>query len=80
MTSKIDSFNSRHTKHISLPYSHIYIVLKVYKNKNQWCSFKATADAADKGKFSSIRRTPEVSDKSFCDGLEMKFTSLFWKK
>ena len=26
------------------------IVLKLCKNKNQQCSFKATADAADKGK------------------------------
>ena len=51
------------------------IVLKLYKNKNLRCSFKAPADAADKGELYSICSTPEISERSFCDGLEMKFPS-----
>ena len=39
--------------------------------KDLWCSIKATADAADNGK----TYTPKLSERKFCDGLEIKFTS-----
>jgi len=49
--------------------------LKLYKNKNLRCSFKAKADAVDKGKlFRSVARQRHQKG-IFCDGLEMKFTS-----
>jgi len=51
------------------------IVLKLYKNKNLRRSFKGAANAADQGELYSIRSTPEISERSFCDGLEMKFPS-----
>ena len=39
------------------------------------CSFKATADAAVKGKIYSICSIPELSERNFYDGLEIKFMS-----
>jgi len=51
----------------------MHLVVKLYKNLR--CSFKATADAAVKGKIYSIFSMPELSAKTFCDGLEMKFAS-----
>jgi len=38
-------------------------------------TFKATADAADKGKTHSTCSTPELSKRNFYNGLEIKFTS-----
>ena len=49
--------------------------LKLYKNKTIRCSFEATSDAADKDKICSICSTPELPERKFCDGLEIKFTS-----
>jgi len=37
--------------------------------------FTATADAGDKGKLCMICSTLQISERKFCDGLEMKFTS-----
>jgi len=37
--------------------------------------FKATAVAADKGKIYSICSTPELSERNYCDGLEIKVIS-----
>ena len=51
-----------------------HLVSKLYKNKNLWHWFKATADAADKAKLYSICSTPELSERNFFDGLETKFT------
>jgi len=45
----------------------------LYKNKNLRCSFKATAQAKDKG-IHSFCCTAEISARHFCDGLEMKYT------
>jgi len=58
--------------YITVTFAHF--VLKLYKNKNLRCSFKATADAANKGKLHRICSTPYLSE-DFYDGLEMKFTS-----
>ena len=52
-----------------------HIILKLYRNKNLRCSFKAATDAADKGKLYAICITPELPQRDFCDGLEMKFAS-----
>jgi len=51
----------------------MHLVVKLYKTLR--CSFKATADAAVKGKIYSIFSMPEFSEKNFCDGLEMEFAS-----
>jgi len=51
----------------------MHLVIKLQKNLR--CSFKATADAAVKGKIYSIFSMSEFSAKNFCDGLEMKFAS-----
>ena len=45
-----------------------HLVAKLYKNKNLRCSFKATADAAVKGKICSICSMLELSERNFCDG------------
>jgi len=66
---------SRHTKCISPPYSRIFVA-KQYKNKNLRCSFKATANAAVKDKIYCFCSMPELSERNFCDGFEIKFTSL----
>jgi len=42
-----------------------HLVVKLHKNKNLRCLFKATADGS----------MPEFSELDFCDGFEMKFTS-----
>ena len=78
-TLKLDCFlakvwYSRHIKYVSPLYSRIYF-LKLCKNKNLWWSFKAAADAADKGKLYSTCSTPELLERNFCDGAEIKFTS-----
>ena len=52
-----------------------HLVAKLYKNKNLRCSFKATAVAAVKGKIYGICSMPDLSERNFCNGLEMKFTS-----
>jgi len=39
----------------------MHLAAKVYKIKNLRCSFKATPDAAVKGKIYSIGNTPELS-------------------
>jgi len=45
------------------------------KNKYLRGLFKAAADATyDKGKLCSICSKPELSERNFCDGLEIKFT------
>jgi len=36
-----------------------HLVLKLYKNKNLWCLFKATADATDNSKLYIISSMPE---------------------
>jgi len=46
-----------------------HLVLKLNKNKNIRCSFKATANAADKRKLFSIGSTVAMSERNFCDGL-----------
>jgi len=51
------------------------LVAKLYRHKTLRCSFKATADGAVQGKIYSICSMPELSERNFCDGLEMKFTS-----
>jgi len=38
------------------------LVVKLYKNKNLRCSFKATADAAVKGKIYGICSLPDLSE------------------
>jgi len=58
-------------QHITTIFTHL--VAKLYKDLR--CSFKATADAAVKGKLYSIFSMQEFSAKNFCDGLEMKFAS-----
>jgi len=50
-------------------------VLKLHKNKNMRWSFKAADDDADKDKLYSICSTAELSERNFCDGLEMKLAS-----
>jgi len=50
------------------------LVSRLYRN-NLRCSFKATADAADKGKLYSIFSTAKISETKFCDDLKVKFTS-----
>ena len=45
-----------------------HLVLKLYKNIRYL--FKATTDTADKGKFYNIC---SVSERNFCNGLEIKF-------
>ena len=56
-----------------------YLVLKLYdvylQTKICGVHFKATADAADKGKIYSICSTPELSERNYCDGLEVKVIS-----
>jgi len=47
--------------------------IRVPQVRNPW--FKATADVAVKIKICSICRMPELSDKNFRDGLEMKVSS-----
>jgi len=41
------------------------LVVKLNKNKNLRCLFKATADAAVKGKIYSICSLPELSERNF---------------
>jgi len=53
----------------------MHLVVKLYKNKNLRCSFKATVDAVVKGKIYSIFSMQEFSANNFCDGLEIKFAS-----
>jgi len=53
----------------------MHLVLKLKKNKNPRRLFKATTDAADNSKLYSIFGTPVLSEKNFCDGREMNFTS-----
>jgi len=53
----------------------MYLVLKLYKNKNLRCSFRGTAHAADMCKLNSICSMTELSERNFCDDLEIKFTS-----
>jgi len=48
--------------------------LKLYKNINPRRSVKAATNAGDKGKLYRICSMPEISDRKFCDSLEMKFT------
>jgi len=50
-------------------------VLKLYKYKNLRCSFKATADAEDKGNLFSIVARQRHQRGIYRGGLEMKFTS-----
>jgi len=46
----------------------------IYKQKQSVrCSFKATADAADKGKIYATCSAPELSERNFCEGLQIKF-------
>jgi len=52
-----------------------HLVAKLCKNKNLRCSFKATADAAVKGKIYGICSIPDLSERNFCNGLEMKIIS-----
>jgi len=40
----------------------MHSVLKLYKKKNLWCLFKATADAADKSKLYIICSAPKLSE------------------
>jgi len=64
------------SQHLSFKVYKMYITaifLKPYKDKNQRCSFKAAADPTNKGKLYSICGTPDISKRSFCDGLVMKF-------
>ena len=51
------------------------LLLKLCKNKNLRWSFKSEANAADKGKLYGTCSTPELSERNFCDRVEMKFTS-----
>jgi len=51
------------------------LIEKLYKSKNPRCLFIATADAAVKRKIYSIYSMPELSDRKFFEGFEMKFTS-----
>jgi len=50
-------------------------VAKLYRHKILRYSFKAAGNAAVKGKIYSICSMPELSEKNFFNGLEMKFTS-----
>ena len=73
---KLDCFiakvwTSMHIKCISPQYLRIHFLSCA---KTKICDvLKATPNAADKGKFYTICRTPEISERNFCDGLEMKF-------
>jgi len=49
------------------------LVAKLYKNLGR--SFKATAVAAVKGKIYSICSMPDLSERTFGNGLEMMITS-----
>jgi len=64
----------RYIRRLSPPYINAFS-LKLHKNKNLQFSFKATADAADQGKLFSICGTPDISERNFCVGFEIKFTS-----
>jgi len=73
-TLKLDCFLAkvRASRHII---GAVYHRLSFKTIKNLRCSFKATAVAADKGKLYSVFSMPEISERKFCDDLEMKFTS-----
>jgi len=49
----------------------IYTQLVLKLSKKNLCSFKTTDDTADKGKLYSICSTPELSERNFCDALEI---------
>jgi len=57
-------------------HSHIHAFsCKSVQKQNLRNSLKAKADAAVKGTIYSICSMPELFERNFCDGLEIKFTS-----